>query len=221
MQNIWISISNLGTARGSNQLSKRTIVLCNQLNFVMLITSFLLFVTTLNTDLLNKVSIGLGTLRLALLFVINVLLVICARLGFNQLNMFALIYLPTFVLMLFPTLIGWVEEESYTYYAYAIIAASIIPQLILQPYKEKIHYWFSLGYFFLLVVFIDRIMIYFGHMSFPIVDRIQTFYPYYKIVQIAVFLYISASVYYLRRLNFRYENKLNRNNSMLDLQNKK
>ena len=135
--------------------------------------------------------------------------------------MFALIYLPISVLMSFPTLIGWVEEESYTYYAYAIIAASIIPQMILQPYKEKIHYWCSLGYFFLLVVFIDRIMIYFGHMSFPIVDRIQTFYPYYKIVQIAVFLYISASIYYLRRLNFRYENKLNRNNSMLDLQNKK
>jgi serine phosphatase RsbU (regulator of sigma subunit) len=63
-------------------------------------------------------------------------------------------------------------------------------------------------------------MIHFGNKSFPIVDRIKTFYPYYKIVQITIFLFITASIYYLRRLNFSYENELNRNNSMLDMQNK-
>jgi serine phosphatase RsbU (regulator of sigma subunit) len=220
MQNIWRYISYLGTTGERRQLNQRTIVLCNQLNFVMLVTSFLLFNTTLATNLYTHDKIDLGMMRVAFLFIINLLIVVSSRFGFTQLSKLSLIFIPTIVLMIFPTLIGWVEEESYTYYSYGIIAASIIPQLLLQPDKEKILYWACLAYFFLLVLFNERIMIHFATNSFPIVDRIKTFYPYYKIVQITIFIFITASIYYLRRINFRYETELDKNNSMLDLQNK-
>jgi signal transduction histidine kinase len=123
------------------------------------------------------------------------------------------------VFLLGPTLIGYVEEESYTYYPYVLICVSIIPQLLLYPKKEKVLWWFSMTYYFILVLLIDKIMVRYGTTSFPIVDRINTFYPFYKIAQIALFLFINASIYYLRMLNYRFENQLNTKNKELDLQN--
>jgi signal transduction histidine kinase len=58
-----------------------------------------------------------------------------------------------------------------------------------------------------------------GMNSYPVVDRINTFYPFYKIAQIGLFLFINASIYYLRRLNFRFEDELKNKNNALDLQN--
>jgi signal transduction histidine kinase len=100
--------------------------------------------------------------------------------------------------------------------------------MLVHPHKEKFLYWSSMSYLFLFTLFIDRIMVQLGKpwmvepgmLSYPIVDRINTFsiYPYYKISQISIFLFINANIYYLRLLNFRYEAELNRKNSELDLQ---
>jgi signal transduction histidine kinase len=125
-------------------------------------------------------------------------------------------------------MIGYVQEEEFTYYPYILIGISIIPQLLVHPHKEKFLYWFSLSYYFLLVIFIDRIMIQFGKpgmvepgmVSYPIVDRIKMFYFYYKVAPIGLFLFINADIYYLRLLTFRFENELNAKNNELDLQNK-
>jgi signal transduction histidine kinase len=221
MQNIWTYISNLGTIGESRQLTQRTIVLSNQLNFVMFICMFLLLLTTIVTLLLTSDTLYYGTLRVAILLILNFLNLILARFGFTQLSKLSLIYLPPIVFLLGPTLIGYVEEESYTYYPYVVISASIIPQLLLHPNKEKFLYWFSLAYYFVLAIFIDKIMILFATTNFPIVDRINTFYPFYKIAHIGFFLFINANIYYLRMLNFNFEEELNRKNNELDSQNKK
>lgn len=219
MQNIWNYISDLGTTGENRQLSQRTIVLSNQLNFVMFISMFLLLITTIVTLLLTNDTMYYGTLRVVFLLIVNFLNLVLARYGFTQLSKLSLIYLPPIVFLLGPTLIGYVEEESYTYYPYVVISASIIPQLLLHPQKEKFLYWFSLAYYFALVIFIDKIMIQYGTTNFPIVDRINTFYPFYKIAHIGVFLFINTSIYYLRMLNFHFEDELNRKNNKLDFQN--
>jgi len=219
MQNIWNHISNLGTTADNSRISQRTIVLSNQLNFVMFSFMFFLLITTIVTLLLTNDVIYFGTLRVAVLLLVNFLNLLFARYGFTQLSKLSLIYLPPVVFLLGPTLIGYVEEESYTYYPYVIITASIIPQLLLHPHKEKFLYWFSLFYYLVLAIFIDRIMVHYSTTYFPIVDRINTFYPFYKIAHIGLFLFINASIYYLRMLNFRFEEELNRKNSELDLQN--
>lgn len=74
-------------------------------------------------------------------------------------------------------------------------------------------------FYLILVIVIDKIMVRFSTRSFPIVDRINTFYAFYKIAQIALFLFINASIYYLRLLNFRFEEQLNTKNKELDMQN--
>jgi signal transduction histidine kinase len=219
MQSIWNYISNLGTTGENRQLSQRTIVLSNQLNFAMFISMFLLLITTVVTLLLTNDTIYYGTLRVVILLIVNCLNLVLSRYGFTTLSKLSLIYLPPIVFLLGPTLIGYVEEESYTYYPYVVICVSIIPQLLLHPYKEKVLYWFSLTYYFVLAIFIDKIMVQFATTSFPIVDRINTFYPFYKIAHIGLFLFINASIYYLRMLNFRFEEELKRKNSVLDLQN--
>jgi signal transduction histidine kinase len=220
MQKIWNYVSNLGITGTEDKLERRTIVITNQLNLVMFYTMVLLLVTVIVTNLLTDGIISYGTLRVANLLIVTIFNLILARYGFNLISRLSLIYLPPIVFILGPTImLGYVEEESYTYYPYLLICVSIIPQLLLHPGKEKFLYRFSLVYYFVLTLFIDRIMVHYASTSFPIVDRIDTFYPFYKIAQITLFFFINASVYYLRMLNFRFEEELNTKNKELDLQN--
>jgi signal transduction histidine kinase len=228
MQNIWNYVSNFGTKREKEQLSRRTIVLTNQMNFVVFITMLLLLIYTLIGQRLTHNILSYGTLRVALTLILSFLNLVIARYGYTKISRLSLIFLPSIVFLLGPTLIGYVQEEEFTYYPYVVIGISIIPQLLVHPHKEKFIYWFSLSYYFLLVIFIDRIMVHFGKPelvesymnSYPIVERINTFYLYYKIAQIALFLFINAGIFYLRLINFRFEAELSSKNSELNVQNK-
>jgi signal transduction histidine kinase len=219
MYNPWNYISKLGTTGDNGQLNQRTIVLNNQLNFVMLITSVLMLVCSIAVHLLTNVPMSFQTLRIVILLIVNFLILVLARFGFTQLSKLALIYLPLTVFLLGPTFTGLIQEQNFSYNQYVIITTSIIPQLLLNPQKEKFHYWFALAYFFVLTIFIDNIMVKFATEKFPIVDRIYTFLPYYKIAPIIIFLFINASIYYLRKLNFNFESELNKKNSELELRN--
>jgi signal transduction histidine kinase len=219
MQKLWKYISDLGITGEDNQWKRRNIVISNQLNFVMFFSMILLLLTTVVTLLVTNDTIYYGTLRVVILLALTSLNLVLSRYGYTNLSRLSLIYLPPIVFLLGPTLIGYVEEESYTYYPYALICVSIIPQLLIYPKKEKLLWWISMTYYFVLVLLIDKIMVQFGTTSFPIVDRINTFYPFYKIAQIALFLFINASIFYLRMLNFHFEEELNTKNNELDLQN--
>jgi signal transduction histidine kinase len=219
MEKLWRYISNLGTTSEDNQLKRRIIVISNQLNFVMFFTMVLLLLTTIVTLILTNDSISLGTLRVAILMIVSCINLVLSRYGYSSLSRLSLIFLPPVVFLLGPTLIGYVEEESYTYYPYVLICVSIIPQLLLYPRKEKVLWWVSMAYYMFLVIIIDKLMVWYGSERFPIVDIINTFYPFYKIAQIGLFLFINASIYYLRLLNFRFEEELFRKNNELDIQN--
>jgi signal transduction histidine kinase len=219
MQKIWNYISSLGTTGKNSTLNQRAIVLTNQLNFVMLMAMVILLITTIGALKLTADTIYLGTLRVAVLLAVAFLNLIAARYGFTQISRLSLIYLPPVVFLLGPTLVGYVEEESYTYYPYVLICASIIPQLLVNPKREKFLFWLSLLYYFVLTLIIDMLMIRFGKGVFPIVGRIKTFYAFYKIAHIGLFMFLNACIYYLRMLNFRFEEELNRKISELDNQN--
>lgn len=219
MRKLWNYISNLGISIKDNKLNQRSIVISNQLNFVVFYTMLLLLIAVITTALLTDGIIYFGTLRIAITLIVSVLNLVLSKYGYTQLSRLSLVYLSPIVFLLGPTLIGYVEEEGYTYYPYVLICVSIIPQLLFHPKQEKFLLWFSLAYYFVLVVFIDKIMVYFATTSFPIVERINTFYPFYKIAHITLFVFINASIYYLRRLNFRFEGELNAKNQELDRQN--
>jgi signal transduction histidine kinase len=219
MQNIWIYISNLGITGDESQLDRRTIILSNKLNFVMLVSMILLLAITIPLMHFTNDPLSYGTLRVVFLLGFNLLNLAIAGFGFAKLSKFLLVFVPPAIFLLGPTFYGYVEEESYTYYPYVLICASIIPQLLLHPKNEKILFWLSMAYYLFLVIIIDRLMVYFGITHFPIVDRINTFYPMYKISQIILFIFMNASIYYLRMLNSRFEEELKRKNFELDMQN--
>ena len=219
MQNIWNYISNLGTTGLNRQPDERTIVLTNQLNFVMFVTMILLWIIICINSIVTSDPMSTGTLRVAILMIFNFFNLVLARYGLTKLSRLSLIFLPPVIFLLGPTLTGYVEEEAYTYYPYVLIGGSIIPQLLLNPKKEKFLYGFSLVYYLALVVLIDVIMVRFAHNAFPIVERIKTFYAFYKISQLILFFFININIYYLRMLNFHFEEELNLRNKELDLQN--
>ena len=142
MERFWSYISDLGTGGEDDKFKRRTIVLSNQLNFVMFFSMLILLLTTISTLLLTHDSIYIGTLRIVVLLVVTFLNLMLSRFGFTRLSKLSLIYLPPVVFLLGPTLIGYVEEESYTYYPYTLICVSIIPQLLLHPNRKN----FSIGF---------------------------------------------------------------------------
>lgn len=219
MQNIWNFISNLGIRGNESLTARRTIIISNKLNFVMLVSMVLLLAITVPLMLLTNDPLSYGTLRAVFLLGFNLINMAVAGIGFTRLSKFLLIFAPPAIFLLGPTFYGYVEEESYTYYPYVIICASILPQLLLHPKNEKFLFWVSIAYYFVLVILIDRLMVQYGTTQFPIVDRINTFYPFYKIAQIILFIFMNASIYYLRMLNFRFEEELHNKNRELDLQN--
>jgi hypothetical protein len=180
----------------------------------------LLLATNVPLMLFTKNPLSYGTLRVVILLGFNILNMVVAGAGFTKLSKFFLIYVPPALFLLGPTFYGYVEEESYTYYPYVLICASIFPQLLLHPKKEKFLFWLSIVYYLVLVISIDRLMVSFGTTHFPIVDRLNTFYPFYKIAQVILFIFINASIYYLRILNSLFEEHLNRQNYEPDQQNR-
>jgi len=118
--------------KAGNQLNRRTIVLTNQLNFVMLISMFLLLVTTVITQGITHMVVSIGTLRVAWTLLLSFLNLLIARYGLINLSRLSLIFLPSVVFLLVPTLIGYVQEEDFTYYPYVVIGTSIIPQMLVH-----------------------------------------------------------------------------------------
>lgn len=216
---VWKYISCLGIDREESHLNQRTIILSNQLNFVMFFTMFVLLTFTVLTQHLIHDQMSVGTLRVLMTLIVSIINLFLARYGYTKLSMVSLIFLPSIIFLLFPTFIGYVEEEGFTYYPYIAVGISIIPQVLLNQKKDKFLYWFSLFYFLMVVIFLDKLMIWFGKGTYPIIERINLFYPYYKFAVVGLFLLINAIVFYLRVLNFRFEAELNTKNEELKNQN--
>jgi serine phosphatase RsbU (regulator of sigma subunit) len=217
----WIYFSKLGTGYSDKLVKMRSNVLSNQINFILSITMLCILVITITTSILTHDTIGFGTLRVGIMLAVSLVNLALAHYGYQQISKYSLIFLTPVIFLIWPVLIGFVEEEGYTYNNYFLIAASIIPQLLLSSEKEKFVYWFSMTYYFLLVACTDLLMFHFQTVEFPIVDRIRGFYPFYKLGHIGIFFFINICIYHLRKVNFRFEDRLNVKNQVLNIQNKK
>ncbi len=216
IQNVWRFISNLGIGKGNSRLTPRTAMLSNQLNFLLFISTFLLLLFTIITQISINDQMSVGTFRVFMTLLLSIINLLLAWWGFTRSSMISLIFLPSVIFLLIPTFMGYVEEEGFTYYPYIVVGISVVPQILINPRKEKLLFWSALSYFFILVLVIDKLMVWFSPIDYPIIQRIYTFYPYYKIAPIGLFLFINANIYYLRALNFRFETQLEVKNNELN-----
>ncbi len=219
MRTLWHKISYLGIKEKNTSLEQRTLILSNQLNAVMLITMFCLLIFLSVMNQIEGTSSGIGALRVLLLLIVNLINLSFSYLNRPKFSRLVLIFVSPLVFLIFPTIIGFVEEESFAYYPFILIAFSILPQLLFLPSKEKLYYRISILYYGLLLLFIERILKYYMPEDFPIVKSIEGFFVYFKAAQIAIFVFLQFAVFYLRKLNIQFEQELNDKNQILDKQN--
>lgn len=219
MKKAWNYITHLGIETHTTPLDRRSIKLNNQLNLIVLLFSGALLILLVTINIKDKTPMGIGTLRTFFLSLVVTVNLVLSRFRLHNLSKLSLIFLAPFIFIIFPTIIGFVEEESYVYYPYVLAGFSILPQLLILPNKNRRLLALSVFYYFLLVFFIDRLLLLFTPEEFPIISRIETFYLFYKLAPVCVFIFINISVYYLRKLNIQFEKEVRSANENLDKQN--
>lgn len=208
MRKFFHLISYMGLEDSKSTFETRVIVMANRMNFVMLVLMILLNVLTAIMRNIENTQIGIGTLKLLMIIAVNLLNIWLAYKRYFLFFKISLIYLPVFFFFVFPSLAGYNEEEGFYYFSYAIIAFSIIPQLIWLHNKEKTLIICSLIYYLVLIFMADNLLTMFTEEEFRTSAIIKDFYVYYKIAPIAIFLFLHFAIYYLRRLNYTYEKEI-------------
>ncbi|MCK5536942.1 MAG: GHKL domain-containing protein [Bacteroidales bacterium] len=208
MKKTWNYLSYIGVQNKNKSLETRTQILVNQMNAILFVAILLLSIIT-TIRIINGANVfNLGAYRLYFLLMVNILIFILSKYSYFSLNKILLIFAPIIIIILIPTLWGFVEEESFFYYSIAIIGFSLLPQLFFIPQRETFLYWFSLGVFFSFLLFYYDFIVFFSPQEFKIITLIQQFIIFYISVPIIVFIFIHAAIYYLRSLNLKFENQI-------------
>ena len=140
MSRFWHFISYLGVEESDKSLGNRTIKLCNQLNIVLAMIAFVVVFFLRIMGHIEGAPMGMGSIRFLLMLILAIINLILSANHRYYLAKVSTIFLHVFLILIFPTLIGFVEAESFSYYAFIAVGTSIIPQLFLLPDKDKYLY---------------------------------------------------------------------------------
>jgi len=165
---------------------------------------------------IDGIDMTFGSVRLLLFFLVTILVFVFSYFQLHTYAKASLVFLPAFIIIILPTFIGFVEQESFFYYSVSIIAFSAVPQLILIPSQEKVIFIVSMFYFFPLLLFYDDLLIHFAPKKFVVIDLIKDFYFINKAVNVAVFFFLHFAIYYLRKINISFQNDINEYNIELN-----
>lgn len=182
-------------------------------------TAVLIFLTIMRQ--IENSSFGMGSLRVLMLAVYNLICLGFSRFGFPRVGKYSLFFVAPVIIFVWPTLVGFVEEESFAYYPFLLIIMSFLPQLLMVPVLEKRWVIIGISYYFLLLLVMEPFMMHFMPEEFGIVPIIRRIFPYTKMVQIAMFIFMQYALFYLRRLNFQFEQEVTLTNQMLSEKNRK
>jgi signal transduction histidine kinase len=216
MRRFWNYISTIGLKDDYNSLESRCIILANRLNLILLVILIAISIFIAVVRQIEHSNMAFGSGRLLIIIAFCLLNIWLAKRGLIKLFKIVLIFVPSLVFMVVSTAIGFIEDESYVYYPYFIIAFSVIPQLILIRKKELFLFVISISYFFILLLFIDNLLTLFSDHQLKIVLLIDEFYVYYKLSSITIFVFIFLSIFYLRSINFKFEKEIRGYNEELN-----
>jgi two-component system, NtrC family, sensor kinase len=215
MKQIWHFISFLGLKDDDNKYASRSIIITNRLNFILFVIIAFLNIITAIVRVMNHGEYSIHTKKLLFLLIVCIINGILSYLKFHKITKLSLIFLPTLLIVFIGVFFGYAQETDIVYDPLIIIAASFIPQLILAPRFNNLIYTFSLLYFFVQLLFLDTILFHFALNDIQIISIEKGFHIYYKSVLISAFMFIHITMYYLRNLNYRFEQELNKSNKEL------
>ena len=217
----------LGINTEDSDLAGKSYILTNQMNFLLVVTMALLSVGLSIYRNTYDIPFTLGDLRVYLLMGASLLNLALAYFGKHDISKLSLIYLSPVILLIYPTLTGFVEAESFYYYPLTMIGFSIVPQLLLRYSEKPLLYVFSILYYFFLLLLLDYLLILYAPAELNDVRENYTrIHIVNMIVSFMVFFFIQWAIVYLKRINYRAEhellelnNKLYDKNHILDTQN--
>jgi signal transduction histidine kinase len=219
LKKLWHDISYLGLRDQTDKLYQRRIILNNQLNCLVIVLCLFMLLYLRISGAINNESATWGSIRVIILLFTTFINLILAKYRFFKASILSLILLPSFILMVMPAFFHFVENESFIYYPYGAIALSILPQLLLEPYKNKYIYLITIAYYFIMMLFMEPFLHHFLTKEIEIWKYIRPFYTYNKLVQIIIFFFLHIGIFYLKNLNRQFEARLNQKTEKLDQQN--
>lgn len=135
---------------------------------------------------------------------------------------FIVLFCLPFILVLAPPLAGLFDNEFYFWFPYVPIGLSIIPHFILKPIKERFLLFFTLGFYFAIILLIDNVMIKLSAHSDTMIPFVEQHRFYYNLIPVIIFIFVNIALSLLFNQNNRYERQLhsqkeeleNRNNEL-------
>jgi signal transduction histidine kinase len=221
MKKLWRRISFLGADPHNKSLYNRTLILANQINAVILLVSTGIFIFLNIMRWIENAPIGMGSIRVLVVIVLCLFNLLLAFFGKTRFIKISVVFAPVLILLVLPTLVGFVEAESFSYYPLAILILSVLPQLLFVPDEEKFCFYGGIAFYFILLLFIESFLIRFMPENYRIVEELKEFFIYMKMVQVVMFIFLHFAVYYLRVINIQFETELEQSNLVLNEKNKK
>lgn len=223
VKDLWRKISGMGIKEDDGiDIRKKFFILANQINFLLLLSLlFMAFFMFVYREVFN-IPFNMGDVRINVVIVASLINMLFAYFGRINLLRLSILFIIPFLLLVFPTLTGFVETESFFYYTAIAVILSSSSQLLIDYRKEKVLYGLSLLYFLILVFSIDVLLI--KHSPSELEDIIYLYSKdifIIKAVFVILFFFLHFTVIYIKELNYNYEKQILDINKKLKEQNEK
>ena len=154
---------------------------------------------------LDKEENFLITYRYHAFLVLCILNVWLISKGFIALVQILILTLTPFLILILPPLVGLFDDEFYFWFPYFPIALSVIPHFILHTYRNRLALLITLGFYLLLVLFIDNYLIYLSNGSERIIPIVLENRLYYSLIPLFIFLFVNVAIGLVFAKNYEIE----------------
>jgi signal transduction histidine kinase len=127
------------------------------------------------------------------------------RKGYITLVRILILTLIPLLIVILPPLAGLVEDEFFFWFPYVPIALSTIPHFILHTHRHRTALISTLGFYLLLVLFIDNYLIFLGDGNEKIIPIIVENRFYYNLIPIIIFIFVNVAIGIVFAKIYEYE----------------
>jgi len=149
-------VTNLGIAENTSPYEARRLILINWINFSLILLCLVIFLLYVSNILPIK---SYSFYREALLIICAASSMLCNRFQWNKISKLLTAVYFGFFTLIFPLLFGIVDKESFFWFPFGAIIFSILPYFIFKPKAELTSFLITIIFYFLLTMYIDRLMI--------------------------------------------------------------
>ncbi|NOZ46185.1 MAG: hypothetical protein GXO79_05320 [Chlorobi bacterium] len=215
MKNLWKYISDLGKETSKNNDTNKEIELSNQINIVLIFISLIIIIVSIIENAIHHDSLSFNTYKIVIVIFVSILSLLLAYYKLLRLSKIVTSTIPSFMFILAPAILGYVQEEDFIYAPYIAIALSLLPHLLFSAKKERIIHRTIIVYYIVLISLYDFALFQLPQNIYPIIPVIKPFIIYYFTAHALIFLFINLAVIYLKKINYRYERKFRIQNKKL------